>query len=424
MEGCEMTYKVKDIKLAPQGKRAIDWVEQHMPVLMEIRKDFSRSKPLKGLTVGAALHVEAKTAALARTIAAGGAKVAITSCNPLSTKDDVAAALAKDGINVYAWRNETTKEYYANLNRVLDGKPDILIDDGADLIFLVHTKRKELLGHIRGASEETTTGVKRLRSMAVDGALKFPVIAVNDSPMKHFFDNRFGTAESTLQAIMTMTNTLIAGKNVAVVGYGFVGRGIASRAKGMGAIVSVVETDPIKALEAAMDGFKVMNMNEAARIGDIFITTTGNINVIRAEHMRRMKDGVILCNSGHFNVEIDIKGLAKMAVRRKEVLEDVEEFQLKDGRRIHLLTEGRLVNLAGKRALGHPMEIMDMSFALQALSAAYLAKHGRKLEPIVHDVPEEIDRKVADLKLRSLGINLEKPTPEQIKYAKSWLVGT
>ncbi len=419
-----MTYKVKDIKLAPQGKRAIDWVEQHMPVLMEIRRDFSRSKPLKGLTVGAALHVEAKTAALARTITAGGAKVAITSCNPLSTKDEVAAALAKDGINVYAWRNETTKEYYANLNRVLHHKPNILIDDGADLIFLVHSKRKELLGHILGASEETTTGVKRLRLMAKDGALEFPVIAVNDSPTKHFFDNRFGTAESTLQAIMTLTNTLIAGKNVVVVGFGFVGRGIASRAKGMGAIVSVVETDPIKALEAAMDGFKVINMNEAARIGDIFVTTTGNINVIRAEHMRRMKDGVILCNSGHFNVEIDIKGLAKMAVRRKEVLEDVEEFQLRDGRRIHLLTEGRLVNLAGKRALGHPMEIMDMSFALQALSVAYLAKRGRKLKGMVYDVPAEVDRKVAELKLKSLNISLEKPTREQLKYTRSWRSGT
>jgi adenosylhomocysteinase len=424
MEGCKMTYKVKDVKLAPQGKRAIDWVEQHMPVLMAIREDFSRSKPLKGLTIGAALHLEAKTAALTRTLVAGGAKVAITSSNPLSTKDDVAAALARDGINIYAWRNETTKEYYANLNRVLDRKPDILIDDGADLIFLVHSKRKELLGHVRGASEETTTGVKRLRAMAEDGALKFPVIAVNDSPAKRFFDNRFGTAESTLQAIMTLTNTLIAGKNVVVAGFGFVGRGIASRAKGMGAIVYVVEMDPIKALEAAMDGFKVVNMDEAARIGDIFVTTTGNINVIRAEHMRRMKDGVILCNSGHFNVEIDIKGLTKMAVRRKEVLEDVEEFQLGDGRRIHLLAEGRLVNLAGKRALGHPMEIMDMSFALQALSAAYLVKHGRRLKGMVYDVPAEVDRKVAELKLKSLNISLEKPTKEQLKYLRSWRSGT
>jgi adenosylhomocysteinase len=260
--------------------------------------------------------------------------------------------------------------------------------------------------------------------MADDGALKFPVIAVNDSPTKHFFDNRFGTAESTLQAIMTLTNTLIAGKNVVVVGFGFVGRGVASRAKGMGAIVYVVEIDSIKALEAAMDGFKVVNMNEAARIGDIFVTTTGNINVIRAEHMRWMKDGVILCNSGHFNVEIDIVGLAKMAVRRKAVLEDVEEFQLRDGRRIHLLTEGRLVNLAGKRALGHPMEIMDMSFALQALSVAYIAKHGKKLKGKVYEVPAEVDQKVAELKLKSLNISLEKPTKEQLKYSRSWRSGT
>lgn len=419
-----MSYKVKDIRLAPQGKRMINWVEQHMPVLMAIRMDFSRSKPLKGLTVGAALHLEAKTAALARTIAAAGAKVAITSCNPLSTKDEVAAGLVENVINVYAWRGETTKEYYANLNRVLDHKPDILIDDGADLIFLVHAKRTELLKRVRGASEETTTGVNRLRMMADDGALKFPVIAVNDSPAKHLFDNRFGTAESTLQAIMSITNTLIAGKNVVVVGYGFVGRGIASRAKGSGAMVTVVEIDPIKALEAVMDGFRVMKMTDAARIGDIFVTTTGNINVIRGEHMRLMKDGAILCNAGHFNVEIDLGGLAKMAVRRREILEDVEEFQLKNGHRIHLLAEGRLVNLAGKKSLGHPMEIMDMSFALQALSVEYLAKSGKGLKNKVYDVPSEIDRRVAELKLESIGAKLEKPTKEQIRYMKSWRMGT
>jgi len=419
-----MTYKVKDIRLAPQGKRVINWVEQHMPVLMAIRRDFSRSKPLKGLTVGAALHLEAKTAALARTIAAAGAKVTITSCNPLSTKDEVAAGLVEKGINVYAWRGETTKEYYANLNRVLDHKPDILIDDGADLIFLVHAKRTELLKRIRGASEETTTGVNRLRMMADDGALKFPVIAVNDSPAKHLFDNRFGTAESTLQAIMSITNTLIAGKNVIVVGYGFVGRGIASRAKGSGAMVAVVEINPTKALEAVMDGFRVMKMADAARIGDIFVTTTGNINVIRREHMRLMKDGAILCNAGHFNVEIDLCGLAKMAVRRREILEDVEEFQLKNGRRIHVLAEGRLVNLAGKKSLGHPMEIMDMSFALQALSVEYLAKSGKRLKNKVYDVPPEIDGKVAELKLKSIGAKLENPTKEQIRYMKSWRMGT
>jgi len=419
-----MTYKVRDIKLAPRGKRMIEWAEHHMPVLMTIRREFSRTKPLKELTVGAALHTEMKTAVLAKTLAAAGARVAITGCNPLSTRDEVAAALAREGINVYAWRGETTREYYANLNRVLDYEPDILVDDGADLISLVHIKRRGLVNRIRGASEETTTGINRLRTMASRGELKFPVMAVNDSPTKRLFDNRFGTAESTLQAIMGITNTLIAGKNVVVVGYGFVGRGITSRAKGLGAIVTVVEIDPIKALEAAMDGFRVARMAEAARIGDIFITTTGNLKVIRKEHMRLMKDGAILCNAGHFNVEIDIPALAKLAVKRREVLEDVNEFQLRDGRRLYLLAEGRLVNLAGMRSLGHPMEIMDMSFALQALSTAYLAKHGRGLEPRVHDVPTEIDRKVAELKLRSLGIKLEKPTVEQCKYLRSWQIGT
>ncbi len=419
-----MTYKVKDIKFAPQGKRMIDWAERHMPVLAEIRRELSKKKPLKGMRVGAALHTEAKTAVLVRTLVAAGAKVAITSCNPLSTRDEVAAALAKEGVEVYAWRGETAQEYYINLNHVLDIKPDVLVDDGADLISLVHSKRTALLKRVQGASEETTTGVNRLRMMAADGALKFPVIAVNDSPAKRFFDNRFGTAESTFQAITGITNTLIAGKNIVVVGYGFVGRGIASRAKGLGAIVTVVETDPIKALEATMDGFRVAGMAKAAQVGDIFVTTTGNLKVIREEHMRAMKDGAILCNAGHFNVEIDIPALRKLAVKRCEVLEDVEEFQLKDGRRLYLLAEGRLVNLAGKRSLGHPMEIMDMSFALQALSVEYIAKHAGALEPKVYEVPAEIDRKVAELKLKSIGVELEKPTKEQLEYLRSWRAGT
>ncbi|KUO39463.1 MAG: adenosylhomocysteinase [Hadesarchaea archaeon DG-33] len=419
-----MTYEVKDIKLAPRGKLMIDWAERHMPVLAEIRRELSKKKPLKGMKVGAALHTEAKTAVLVRTFAAAGAKVAITSCNPLSTRDEVAAALAKEGVEVYAWRGETSREYYANLNHVLDIKPHVLVDDGADLISLVHSKRTELLKRVQGASEETTTGVNRLRMMAADGALKFPVMAVNDSPAKRFFDNRFGTAESAFQAIMGITNTLIAGKNIVVVGYGFVGRGIASRAKGLGAIVTVVETDPIKALEASMDGFRVTGMAKASRLGDIFVTTTGNLKVIREEHMRAMKDGAILCNAGHFNVEIDIPALRKLAVKRCEVLEDVEEFQLKDGRRLYLLAEGRLVNLAGKRSLGHPMEIMDMSFALQALSVEYIAKHGGELEPKVYEVPAEIDRKVAELKLKSVGVELEKPTKEQLEYLRSWRAGT
>lgn len=408
--------------LAPKGRQRIEWVEHHMPVLMKIREEMAKKKPLKDLRVGMTLHVEAKTAALVRTLIAGGADVAISGCNPLSTKDDVVAALLKDGINVYAWRGQTERDYYDNIDQVLDHHPDVLIDDGADLVSEAH-KRADLVVRILGACEETTTGVNRLRAMAADGALKFPVMAVNDTPAKHLFDNRFGTAESTLQGIMTATNTLIAGKRIVVVGYGYVGRGISSRAKGLGAIVTVVETDPIRALEAVMDGFKVSRMSEAARSGDIFITTTGSINVINKEHILRMHDRAILANAGHFNVEIDIKGLSGIAKRRK-ILEDVEEFRLKDGRRIYLLAEGRLVNLAGERSLGHPMEIMDMSFALQALSVVYLAKHGREMEKKVHDVPPEIDRKVAELKLKSMGIKLEKTTPEQEKYAKSWKAGT
>ncbi|MEM4725005.1 MAG: adenosylhomocysteinase [Candidatus Hadarchaeum sp.] len=419
-----MSYKVKDIHLAAEGRRMMEWAENHMPVLTEIRREFSKTKPLRGITIAAALHTEAKTGVLVRTLLSGGAKVAVASCNPLSTKDEVAAALAKEGVNVYAWRGESTKDYYANLNAVLDVRPQILIDDGADLITMVHTRRMELLERVIGASEETTTGVNRLRIMAEAGALKFPVIAVNDSPCKRFFDNRFGTAESTFQAITGMTNTLIAGKRVVVVGYGFVGRGIASRAKGLGALVTVVETDPVKALEAAMDGFCVTSMNEAAKWGELFITATGGFKVIRMEHMKMMRDGAILCNSGHFNVEIDLDGLRRLAVSNREVIEDVREFKLKNGRRIYLLAEGRLVNLAGRRSLGHPMEIMDMSFALQALSVVYLVRSGRGLAPRVYEVPSEIDRRVAELKLRSMGIKLEKRTKEQVDYAASWTLGT
>jgi len=419
-----VNYKVKDIRLAAQGKRMMEWAERHMPVLAEIRRELAETKPLRGVTVGAALHTEAKTGVLVRTLVAGGARVAITSCNPLSTRDEVAAALAKEGVHVYAWRGESTKDYYSNLNAVLETKPQILIDDGADLITAVHTQRRELLSTIIGASEETTTGVNRLRAMEKEGALSFPVIAVNDSPSKRFFDNRFGTAESTFQAITGMTNTLIAGKRLVVVGYGFVGRGIASRAKGLGAVVTVVETDPIKALEAAMDGFMVASMSEAARWGELFITTTGSFKVIRAEHIRLMKDGAILCNSGHFNVEIDLEGLNRLAVSRREIVDDVQEFRLKNGRRVYLLAEGRLVNLAGKRSLGHPMEIMDMSFALQALSVVHLVRVGRNLAPGVYEVPPEIDRRVAELKLRSMGIKIEKPTKEQIEYSASWTFGT
>ncbi|MFN4132936.1 MAG: adenosylhomocysteinase [Candidatus Hadarchaeales archaeon] len=419
-----MSFKVKNIDLAPLGRKRIDWAENHMPVLAAIRREFKKNKPLRGIVVGAALHTEAKTAVLVRTLMAGGAEVAITSCNPLSTKDDVAAALAKEGVHVYAWRGETTKDYYSNLNRVLDHSPDVIIDDGADLITLLHTSRKDLLKKIIGGSEETTTGVLRLRAMAKAKQLKFPVIAVNDTPAKRFFDNRFGTAESTLQAIMSLTNTQISGKKIIVIGFGFVGRGIAFRARGLGGRVVVVESDPIKALEAVMEGFDVLPMGEAATIGDIFITATGNINAIRGEHMKKMKDGAILCNAGHFNVEIDISALNSLSSSRRKVLPDIEEFQLKDGRRLYLLSEGRLVNLAGEKSLGHPMEIMDMSFSLQTLCVAHLVKNGRNLQPNVYEVPPEIDRRVAELKLLAYGVKLERLTEEQKKYLQSWERGT
>lgn len=415
---------VKDLKLAKHGERKIEWAQAHMPLLAEIGKRFQRTRPLRGIFIGAALHAEAKTAVLMRTLMTGGANVALASCNPLSTKDDVAAALAKEGANVYAWRGETTEEYYSNLNRVLDHSPDIIIDDGADLITIAHTSRREFSEKIIGGSEETTTGVIRLRAMAREKKLKFPVIAVNDTPSKRFFDNRFGTAESTLQALMTLTNTQLSGKKVVVVGFGFVGRGIASRLRGLGARVVIVESDPVKALEAVMEGFEVMPMKEAASLGDIFITATGNIHVVRGEHFKRMKDGAILCNAGHFNVEIDIRALEDLSASKRKTIPDVEEFELKDGRRIYLLAEGRLVNLAGEGSLGHPMEIMDMSFALQALVVEYLARDGRSLSPDVYSVPQAIDRRVAELKLKTYGVKLERPTREQLDYLSSWEAGT
>lgn len=407
---------------AELGRRMMDWAEGRMPVLSEIRREFTKRKPLKGLLVGMALHVEAKTGVLVRTIRAAGAEVAIAGCNPLSTKDEVAEALAEEGNFVYARRGESRREYYENLERVLSHRPDIIIDDGGDLTVLAHRKHPEF-GRLIGGCEETTTGVIRLRSMERSGALKIPVFAVNDTPAKRFFDNRFGTAESTLQAIMSMTNTSICGKRVVVVGFGFVGRGIASRAKGMGAEVIVVETDPIRALEAALDGFRVLPMRKAAKIGDIFITATGSFRVIRGEHFRRMKDGAILCNAGHFNVEIDVEELRRIS-RSREIFEDVTEHVFPDGRRLYLLAEGRLVNLAGKRSLGHPIEIMDLSFSLQALCAAHLAANRGKLPAGVHDVPPEIDRRVAELKLRTMGIELEKQTREQRRYLQSWEMGT
>ncbi len=405
------------------GRQMIQWAKLHMPVLSQIMSHFSRTKPLRGLQIGAALHVEAKTAVLMKTLIEGGAKVAITGCNPLSTKDEVATALAGEGAQVFAKRGESKQEYYKNLNRVLATKPDILIDDGGDLIVLAHKKPK-LITQILGASEETTTGVIRLKAMERDRVLRIPVIAVNDSPGKRYFDNRFGTAESTLQALMSITNTQISGKKVVVIGFGFVGRGIASRARGLGARVVVVESDPVKALEATFEGFEVLPMRNAARVGDIFITATGSYHVIRKEHFRIMKDKAILCNAGHFNVEIDIGGLAQISKKRRKIMEDVEEFTLRNGRRLYLLTEGRLVNLAGRRSLGHPIEIMDLSFSLQALSVEYLAKYGSQMEPGVYNVPPEIDRKVVTLKLKAMGVELEPLTPEQQEYQRSWEMGT
>lgn len=417
-----MPYDVKDIELAPEGERSVEWAEQHMPVLMKIRERFSDEKPFDSINIGVALHIEATTAALIRTLQAGGAELAVTGSNPLSTDDEVAAALAKKGAHTYVWRGESEDEYYENLNKVLSHDPDILIDDGADLISHVHSEKSDILENIRGAAEETTTGVNRLRAMEEEGDIKIPIIAVNDTPAKRLFDNRFGTGESTLNAIMSITNSEIGGKNVVVVGYGFVGRGIALKADGLGAKVTVVETDPIRGLEAHMKGFRVTNMNEASEYGDIFITATGNLNVIDKDHFQKMKDGAILCNAGHFNVEINIEGLEESAKSVREIIQDVKEYELEDGRKLHLLTEGRLVNLAGEKSLGHPAEIMDMSFALQALSAEYLVKNDLPVN--VHDVPAEIDQKVAELKLEEIGIELEELTKEQIEYGNSWKLGT
>ncbi len=413
-------YKVKDINLEKSGKNRIEWAEDHMPVLMEIRKEFEKTKPLKNLTVGFALHVTKETAVLVRTLIAGGAKVAIAGCNPLSTQDDVAAALAKEGVNVYAWRGLSTKEYYECINDVLDHEPDITVDDGCDLVTTVHKERQKLIKKIKGGCEETTTGIIRLKAMEKENVLKYPIIAVNNAMTKHLFDNRYGTGQSTIDGILRATSVLFAGKNVVVCGYGWCGRGVAMRARGMGANVIVTEVDPIKALEAVMDGYRVMKMDEAAKIGDIFITVTGDVNIIRKEHIENMKDGAILANSGHFNCEIDIKALESLCKDKKEIRENTVKYTLKNNKKIYLLAEGRLVNLAA--AEGHPSEVMDMSFANQALSIKYIAEH--KLNVGVYNVPDEIDKKVAVLKLKTMNIEIDKLTDEQIKYLNSWEEGT
>ncbi len=413
-------YKVKDINLAESGKNKIEWAEEHMPVLMEIKKEFEKTKPLKNLTVGFALHVTKETAVLVKTLIAGGANVSIAGCNPLSTHDDVAAALASEGVNVYAWRGLSTEEYYECIGNVLDHKPDITVDDGCDLVTVIHKERPELIKKIKGGCEETTTGIIRLNAMEKAQALKYPMLAVNNAMTKHFFDNRYGTGQSTIDGILRATSVLIAGKNVVVCGYGWCGRGIATRANGMGANVIITEVDAIKSLEAVMDGYRVMKMDEAAKLGDIFITATGNLNVIRKEHIADMKDGAILSNSGHFNCEIDIKAIESLSESKKEIRENTVKYTLKNNRKIYLLAEGRLVNLAA--AEGHPSEVMDMSFANQALAVKYIAEH--KLDVKVHDMPQEIDKRVAMLKLKTLNIEIDELTDEQIKYLNSWEEGT
>lgn len=413
-------FDVKDVSLSEEGKKKIKWAEEHMPVLMKIREKFSKEKPLAGITVGACLHVTKETAVLVKTLKAGGAEVALTASNPLSTQDGVAAALTEDSIHVFAWRGETEEEYYQNIDRVLDYNPQITLDDGADLVSTLHKERKDQLGGVKGGTEETTTGVVRLKAMARDEALKYPIIAVNHAQTKWLFDNVYGTGQSALDGVIRATNILIAEKTFVVAGYGHCGKGIAQKAKGLGAKVIVTEVDPVKALKAWMDGFQVMPMKQAAEKGDVFVTSTGDKNVIRKEHVRKMKDGAILANAGHFNVEINVEGLKELSVERTEVNDNVECFKLKDGRKVYLLAKGRLVNLAA--AEGHPSAVMDMSFTNQALCAEYITKNNLRTK--VHKVPEEVDEKVARLKLEALGLKIDHLTNEQKEYLKSWKVGT
>ncbi len=417
-------YHIKDPDLAPQGLLRIEWAEREMPVLRLIRERFEKEKPLKGVRLSACLHITTETANLARTLQAGGAEVVLTASNPLSTQDDVAAALvAYYGIPVFAIKGEDNETYYRHIHAALDHKPHITMDDGADLVSTLHKDRTDLLENVVGGTEETTTGVIRLRAMAKDGVLRYPIIAVNDAMTKHLFDNRYGTGQSTIDGIVRATNVLIAGKTVVVAGYGWCSRGIAMRAKGMGANVVVTEVDPLRALEAVMDGYRVMPMIEAAREGDIFVTSTGDINVIDRQHFEVMKDGAIVANSGHFNVEINIPALEEMAVKPpRRVRPFVDEYTLPDGRRIYLLAEGRLVNLAA--AEGHPSAVMDMSFANQALSAVYIWQHADELERTVYPVPEAIDQEIARLKLQAMGVEIDKLTPEQERYLASWEEGT
>jgi adenosylhomocysteinase len=414
---------VKDISQAETGKRRIEWANQQMPVLQLIRKRFIKEQPLKGVRMSACLHVTSETANLAITLRDGGADVVLCGSNPLSTQDDVAASLIKDyGIATYAIKGEDNPTYYAHISAALDHKPQITMDDGADLVTQLLTKRTDLISNVIGGTEETTTGVIRLRAMAKDGTLKFPVIAVNDAQTKHFFDNRYGTGQSTLDGIIRATNLLLAGLKLVIAGYGWCGRGVAMRAKGLGADVIVTEIDPTRAIEAVMDGFRVMTMGEAAKIGDIFVTVTGNKSVLSGEHFEKMKDGAVICNSGHFNVEIDIPALEKVSGAKRQARPFVDEYGQKDGRKIYLLGEGRLINLAA--AEGHPASVMDMSFANQALSAEYMMKNHKELTAKVYAVPENIDKHIAKLKLESMNVTIDKLTPEQEHYLASWNEGT
>ncbi len=416
-------FDIKDEKLAEGGRRRIEWAEREMPVLRLIRERFAKERPLKGVRVSACLHVTTETANLMYTLQEGGADIVLTASNPLSTQDDVAASLVTHyEIPVYAIKGEDNVTYYKHIGAALDHKPNVTMDDGADLVSTLHKERRELLDEVLGGTEETTTGVIRLRAMAADGALEFPVIAVNDATTKHFFDNRYGTGQSTLDGIVRATNILLAGRNFVVAGYGWCGRGLAMRARGMGSNVIVTEVDPLPALEAVMDGYRVMPMEEAAAIGDIFCTLTGDINVIDGHHFEQMKDGAIVANSGHFNVEINIPALDDMSVDKRRVRPFVDQYEMPDGRVINILGEGRLINLAA--AEGHPASVMDMSFANQSLSLEYLVKNGAELDKRVYAVPEDIDKEIARIKLEAMGVKIDALTPEQEKYLNSWEEGT
>ena len=421
--GDNVEYDIANIALAEKGKLRIEWAENQMPVLGLIKKRFEKEKPLKGAVIGACLHVTSETANLVRTLKAGGAECVLCASNPLSTQDDVAASLVEHSkIEVYAVKGEDSEKYYDHIDRVLSSRPNITMDDGGDLVSTLHSKRKELIKDVIAGTEETTTGVIRFRSMEKQNALKIPIIAVNDADTKHLFDNRYGTGQSSIDGILRATNILLAGKNFVVCGYGWCGRGVALRAKGMGANVIVVEVNPLRALEAVMDGYRVMSIADASRIGDIFITATGNKNVIRGEHFAVMKDGAVVANTGHFNVELNLKDLEGLTKSKRKLRECVEEYKLKNDNRIYLLAEGRLINLAA--AEGHPASVMDMSFANQALCAEYIKKEGEKLTAKVYPVPKEIDEKIALLKLQSMNIKIDRLTEEQEEYLRSWKIGT